>query len=1192
MGTTQQQTIKKLVNSLTLTTKTGTAAMDEAVRKFGYSSLSALKGAYSQHRKDYLYSNEGTQKFLEGCCNIRLNNKDTGAITGADAGGSIEKTAESVVPEATVASNLKASQYNSFTRNGLKVNVTYASSYDSRDFWDEESMQKKEKLVVKNLYNWWLGDSLKLINESLGINFTDGRASINEMDVKFVDSYYDDPVSLSATTDMGRASKLTLTINMHHYTKLSASDKNGADDEKEYAYLDRLLLDKLTEAALAANINYFYDLPEDIQKGLVSITGGWDDRSKYGIESAAGYSSYDYVLSYYPAEIGYILLRYLAKQNADKTGASSISYNLDKTASTITGPFKGTWDAAKYASTVQKIDASKDTKKSTIKGNKLANTILAGSGGSEIYGKTGDDVLYGGIGKDTFHYASGDGKDVIGNYQSGKDIIHISSGTLRGGSVVGNDVVLKVGSGTITVKNAKGKKLSISTGKSAPKVYTYGNSVKTQHAVILELVESLATTQKTGTAAMDEAVRKFGYSSLSALKGAYSQHRKDYLYSNEGTQKFLEGCCNIRLNNKDTGAITGADAGGSIEKTAESVVPEATVASNLKASQYNSFTRNGLKVNVTYASSYDSRDFWDEESMQKKEKLVVKNLYNWWLGDSLKLINESLGINFTDGRASINEMDVKFVDSYYDDPVSLSATTDMGRASKLTLTINMHHYTKLSASDKNGADDEKEYAYLDRLLLDKLTEAALAANINYFYDLPEDIQKGLVSITGGWDDRSKYGIESAAGYSSYDYVLSYYPAEKGYILLRYLAKQQSNASLPAQLVVSQDGQTITAQAGFSGSFDASEYSGLVKTIDASKAKKAVTIKGNHKANIIRASKGGGNYYGMEGNDILYGNNGKDTFWYAKGDGNDTIYNYTSGKDKIRISSGFVYSSSVKGSDVILNVGSGKITVKGAKNKKITVVDSLGTATRLYGNQTFLPKGVSYDAKKTTLTVKAPFTGTIDAADYVKTVKNINASKDTKAVVLKGTAAANTLRAGSGGSNLYGQKGNDILYGGKGTDVFWYANGDGKDTIYNYTAGKDKIRLTSGSISKATVSGKDVILEIGAGSICVKNAKGKKITVIDANGKTTSKVYGNATASSKMLASSSFALEKESMNYVSASSQMLDNVAGIPAALDSSLATVKDVSGSNRANNLSLAASTTIAPASGNSTNLNAVCYRS
>ena len=89
--------------------------------------------------------------------------------------------------------------------------------------------------------------------------------------------------------------------------------------------------------------------------------------------------------------------------------------------------------------------------------------------------------------------------------------------------------------------------------------------------------------------------------------------------------------------------------------------------------------------------------------------------------------------------------------------------------------------------------------------------------------------------------------------------------------------------------------------------------------------------------------------GGKGNDTLTGGNGNDVFVYANGDGNDVITDYTVKQDKIKLTSGTISSSSLKGSDVILKIGSGSITIKNGKNKSITVIDSKNKSTsKVYG----------------------------------------------------------------------------------------------------------------------------------------------------------------------------------------------------------------------------------------------------
>ena len=307
----------------------------------------------------------------------------------------------------------------------------------------------------------------------------------------------------------------------------------------------------------------------------------------------------------------------------------------------------------------------------------------------------------------------------------------------------------------------------------------------------------------------------------------------------------------------------------------------------------------------------------------------------------------------------------------------------------------------------------------------------------------------------------------------------------------------------------------------------------VKVINASSRSKAVKIMGNSLANSIVGGNGadslnGGSgadtLNGGKGNDTLTGGAGSDVFIYASGDGNDLIADYAAG-DKLKITGAKISKASVSGSNVVLTVGSGKVTLKGAKGKTLSI----------YNNSTSLTStvigGSSSSSTLKTITDSDSSPVTVDSA-----VKLINASSRTKAIKITGNTLANTIRGGSGVDTIYGGSGNDsilgnngndklygdagvdtliggkgsdTLTGGGGRDVFIYSTGDGNDVITDYTAGQDKIKLTSGSISSSSLNGSDVVLKIGTGSIKVKNAKDKSITVVDSAGKSTSQVYGTS-----------------------------------------------------------------------------------
>ena len=200
-------------------------------------------------------------------------------------------------------------------------------------------------------------------------------------------------------------------------------------------------------------------------------------------------------------------------------------------------------------------------------------------------------------------------------------------------------------------------------------------------------------------------------------------------------------------------------------------------------------------------------------------------------------------------------------------------------------------------------------------------------------------------------------------------------------------------------------------------------------------------------------------------------------------------------------------------------------------------------------------GLTYDKNNTAVTVPSGYTSELKTSDYKSSVKTIYAGDFTKAVTINGNAKDNTIYCGTGNDKLYGLGGKDVLYGyggkdtlyggagndtlygganndslfgeadsdklygeegddtlvggkgsdtltgGAGKDVFYYSSGDGADTITDYTAGDDKIKIASGKIDKVTMSGTTVTFKIGSGSIKVQNVKDKEIIVVDASNRT-------------------------------------------------------------------------------------------
>ena len=319
-------------------------------------------------------------------------------------------------------------------------------------------------------------------------------------------------------------------------------------------------------------------------------------------------------------------------------------------------------------------------------------TIISGSGDDTIYNDgsnvlidsgTGNDSIHNRAGSNiTFNYRNGDGNDTIDGLRE-FPTISISGGSYS--SVTSNnDVIIKVGEGSITLKDAKDTSLNI-IGAYTPDITPPDNppdndgdtnTKKTPHAVLKSLVQAMDYSQKSSAeAVLNEAIIRSSNGQFKNIDELVKQFMSDYRMAVKtdiiGTtiesriDTFLKDYCGINLNNDDVGAATGSDMGySSTPKTAESIVPEEGTFYNLDTYRKSDGTFNidalnslpDMKANKTFSGNVDlmftkkgvTIEVTSFNLLSERGKQIISALYSWWTESALNLIQESYGLTFTE----------------------------------------------------------------------------------------------------------------------------------------------------------------------------------------------------------------------------------------------------------------------------------------------------------------------------------------------------------------------------------------------------------------------------------------------------------------------------------------------------------------------------------------------------------------
>ena len=667
--------------------------------------------------------------------------------------------------------------------------------------------------------------------------------------------------------------------------------------------------------------------------------------------------------------------------------------------------------------------------------------------------------------------------------------------------------------------------------------------------VIKNFMSVLDSTSNQGTAALDEAVAKVSnFKSWSELVNTMAADCTAYGSDGDG---FLKDCCDIILDNTDTGAITGLDAGGGSTKTAESIVPENGSWSYPTST---SFKIQGLTVNVP-----------EQDNLSESAQWIVGALYTWWIDESLTLIKSSYGFNFNESGTTVKELTISFYDSS-DGKMAASFYSSGQKSSELQLRINLHYFGDIDTTDPNGVGSAQALNYLDRTIAHELVHAVMSANVDWYANLPTFFKEGSAELVHGIDDKRyttiknlstnpstlKSSATSGSGVNSY---------AAGYIALRYLAKQASEGRDPSQAITppttDNSNDTIpadtvpadtvpadtvpadtvsTASTNFdgvtlkiSGTIDSDVFlsetnpftgetnslgNAAAVILDASEMTTAHFLGGNTNDNLIIAGNSGSTMWGGSyGNDTLQGGAGVDNFWYVTGSGNDAAINFQTNSDVLSFIGGglavilrdgnFLSAQMTDGGSfaVVTDDSTADVAINYSLDGTNILSAKVGN-TNAANNFTYEGDGMSYLGGNFSDTVNVLTAGAIvNLSDgNFSSVEVLNAAFSGGGNILYGDAAANEIHSGGNGSALWGGAdfADDILIGGTGTDIFFYGASEGNDVIVN--AEDDDVinfyNATLADITFAQETDSGMLIGVGTNVLAVVGTNNTAVTFSD------------------------------------------------------------------------------------------------
>ena len=203
-----------------------------------------------------------------------------------------------------------------------------------------------------------------------------------------------------------------------------------------------------------------------------------------------------------------------------------------------------------------------------------------------------------------------------------------------------------------------------------------------------------------------------------------------------------------------------------------------------------------------------------------------------------------------------------------------------------------------------------------------------------------------------------------------------------------------------------------------------------------------TISGGGGNDTIEGRGGNDVLAGGTGNDVLSGSGGNDTYLFGRGDGADTVREYTNGFNGWGGTDSIKLGDDIAAADIVVSQGPGGwnlvLTIAGTSDS-ITLEGTVNSSDSRVEMVRFADGTVWTHAD---LMTKA----------LTPTSGDDNFWGDGSTETLSGGAGNDVIDGRGGNDLLIGGAGNDVLYGSGGDDTYRFSRGDGDDIIREYING--------------------------------------------------------------------------------------------------------------------------------------------